>query len=70
MKMPDSPTVQLDIASRYDRVEFRETVALVKEAYGVAALPKIDLRLAELRQQGHLQHAARLQRLRDAITGE
>jgi hypothetical protein len=60
----------IDIASRFERVEFRETAELVKEAYGTEALPKIDLKLAELRQQGHLQHAARLQRLRDKITGE
>jgi hypothetical protein len=58
----------LDIASRRDRVEFRESVAIVKEAFGELALPAVDEKLAQLRHAGNLQGAARLQRLRDKLT--
>jgi hypothetical protein len=58
----------LDVASRFDRTENREATELVKEAYGREALPQLDAALAELREQGDLVRAARLQRVRSAIT--
>jgi hypothetical protein len=59
----------LDVASRFERTEHREATEVVKEAYGAEALPQLEAALAELRAQGDLVRAARLQRVRSAITG-
>lgn len=58
----------LDVASRFDRTEHREASELVKEVYGAQALPQLDAALTELRAEGDLVRAARLQRVRSAIT--
>jgi hypothetical protein len=58
------------IASRYDRTEFRETVEIVKEAYGEEALPRIDEEIAALRNARDIQRAERLTRLRAEIAGK
>ncbi len=55
-------------ASRFDRTEYRESSALIREAYGLAALAQLDPMLAALRARGDVAGAARLQRLRDALS--
>jgi hypothetical protein len=59
----------LYVAARYDRVEFREAVEIIREAYGEEALPSIDEELATFRAQGNSVNTERLQRLRNEITG-
>jgi hypothetical protein len=66
------PTMLRDllfIASRYDKVEFRETVEIIREAYGEEALPRIDEEIGALRLRGELRGSERLERLRKEITG-
>jgi hypothetical protein len=58
----------LAVASRFEGTEHREATEIVKEAFGAEALPQLDAALAELRAQGDLVRAARLQRVRAAIT--
>jgi hypothetical protein len=60
----------LHVAAHHDRQEFRETVEIVKEVYGEEALPRLDGELERMRSRGDATRAARLQRLRDAITGK
>jgi len=69
----DDPSMLRDllyVAAEHDRQEFRETVEIVKEAYGEEALPRIDGELERLNARGDQTRAARLQRLRDAIVGK
>ena len=58
------------IASRYDRTEFRETVEIMKEAYGEEALPRIDEEIATLRNARQIAQVERLTRLRAEIAGQ
>jgi hypothetical protein len=60
----------LSIVSRYDRTEFREGAAILHEAFGEEALPAIDKELEALRTSGDVTRSARLQRLRDMLTGK
>jgi hypothetical protein len=57
----------LFIAARYDKTEFRETVELIRDAYGEEALPRIDEEIATLRAQGQVRGTERLERLRNEI---
>lgn len=66
----DDPSMLRDlisIASRYDRTEFRETVEIVKEAYGASALPRIEDEISRLAAAGDVARSTRLGRLRDAL---
>lgn len=67
----EDPTMLRDlveIASRYDTVEYRESVELIKTAFGEEALPRIDMKLEEVRRSGDVTRATRLERLRSTIT--
>ncbi|MFI5308776.1 MAG: hypothetical protein ACHQ53_15570 [Polyangiales bacterium] len=67
----DDPTMLRDlllVASMYDKTEFDETKAIIADAYGATALPRLDQALFELRSQGDGVGAARLQRLREALS--
>lgn len=57
----------LFIAARYDRTEFRETVEIVREAYGEEALPRIDEEIAAVRARGEFKGTERLERLRKEV---
>jgi hypothetical protein len=57
-------------AATHDRVEYRETTEIVREAYGGEALDAITEKLAELQSRGDSRGVERLERLRDAITGK
>lgn len=59
----------LQVAATHDRVEYRETTEIVKEAYGGEALDSITEKIGELQARGDAKGVDRLQRLRDAITG-
>jgi hypothetical protein len=59
----------LQVASTHDRVEYRETTEIVREAYGGEALDAITEKLAELQARGDSKGVDRLERLRNAITG-
>lgn len=68
----DDPSMLRDlllIASRFDKVEHTEATEIIQEAYGAQALPQLDGALAELRAEGDLVRAARLQRVRTALGG-
>jgi hypothetical protein len=56
------------VASMYDKTEFDETKAIIADAYGATALPRLDQALFELRSHGDGVGAARLQRLREALS--
>ena len=60
----------LDIATRYDKTEFRETVEIMQEAYGEEALPRIDEEIAARRARGEYKATERLERLRKEIAGD
>lgn len=67
----EDPTMLRDlveIASRYDTVEYRESTELIKTAFGEDALPRIDMKLEEARRSGDVTRATRLERLRSMIT--
>ncbi len=67
----DEPSMLRDLlqtASRFDKTEYREASALIREAYGLAALTRLDPLLAELRARGDVVGAARLQRLRNTLS--
>lgn len=57
------------VASTHDRVEYRETTEIVREAYGGEALDAITEKIGELQARGDTKGIDRLERLRDAITG-
>ena len=59
----------LDVASRFDKAEHREATEVITEAYGTQALSELDAALTELRAGGDLMRAARLERVRAAISG-
>lgn len=68
----DDPTMLRDllkIAAKYDRTEYRETVAIIKEAYGEEALPRIDEAIAKHRAEKNSAGVDRLQRLKTSISG-
>lgn len=67
------PTMLRDllfIASRYDKTEFRETVEIIREAYGEEALPRIDEEISNLRARGEVAQTERIERLRKEIVGQ
>jgi hypothetical protein len=66
MMLPDL----VDIASRYDGVEYRESAALLAQAFGEEALPRVDMKIEELRRSGDTTRFARLERLRDTLDGQ
>lgn len=59
----------LKVAATHDRVEYRETTEIVREAFGGEALDPIAEKIAELQARGDTRGADRLERLRDAILG-
>lgn len=59
----------LRVAATHDRVEYRETTEIVREAYGGEALGAIEEKIEELRGRNDATGVDRLERLRDAITG-
>jgi hypothetical protein len=59
----------LRVAATHDRVEYRETTEIVREAYGGEALDAITEKIGELQARGDSRGVDRLERLRDAITG-
>jgi hypothetical protein len=66
----DDPSMLRDlllVASRFDRTEYREATEVLEEAFGSAALPRLDELRSELSARGELTGVARLQRLRDAL---
>jgi hypothetical protein len=67
----DDPSMLRDlvsIASQYDTVEYREASALLREAFGAQAVPRIDDEIATLGAQGDNQRVDRLKRLRSEMT--
>lgn len=58
----------LFVAGRYDKTEFREATAIIQEAYGEEALPRLDEEISAMRMQGNLKGSERLERVRKAIT--
>lgn len=58
----------VDVASQFDTVEYRESMAIIRDAYGAEALPHIDEQLAQLSAAGDSAGAERLRRLRVDIT--
>jgi len=60
----------LQVASTHDRVEYRETTEIVREAFGGEALDAITEKIAEVQSRGDAKGVERLERLRDAITGQ
>lgn len=59
----------LDVASRFDRAEYREVTALIQEAYGQEALPRLDAALKSSRAMGNPKPAERLEKLRAVLVG-
>jgi hypothetical protein len=59
----------LQVAATHDRVEYRETTEIVREAYGGEALDAITEKIGELQARNDTKGVDRLERLRDAITG-
>jgi hypothetical protein len=59
----------LQVASTHDRVEYRETTEIVREAFGGEALGAIEEKIADLQSRGDSKGIDRLERLRAAITG-
>jgi hypothetical protein len=57
------------VASRHDRVEFRDSSEIIREAYGEEALPQIDDELNAARAQNDMVRAARLEKLRKEVAG-
>ena len=57
----------ISVASRFDRVEFRESSTLIVDAYGASARPRIQDEIATLRQSGQHAQAARLDRVLELI---
>jgi len=60
----------LQVAATHDRVEYRETTEIVREAFGGEALDAITEKLADAQARGDSKGVDRLERLRDAITGK
>jgi hypothetical protein len=65
---PSMLTDLLTVASMYDTVEYREASALVRDAYGAQALPRIDDAIATYSAQGDTKRVDRLKRLRVDVT--
>jgi hypothetical protein len=66
----DDPSMLRDlltVASRFDRTEYREASAIIKEAYGKEALPRIEEEIAKYNAAGEVARAARLSRLRESL---
>jgi hypothetical protein len=62
----DDPTMLrdlLEVASRYDTVEFDEARGVIARAYGAQAQSQLTAKVSALRAQGKLDRAARLERL-------
>jgi hypothetical protein len=59
----------LRVAATHDRVEYRETTEIVREAFGGEALDTIEEKIGELHSRGDAKGVDRLERLRAAITG-
>jgi hypothetical protein len=61
----------LDLASKHDveRVEFKDALDIVKQSFGLDALPVVEEQLAKLEENGQLERAARLSQMRDALRG-
>jgi hypothetical protein len=57
----------LEVASKYDTVEFTEARNIISEAYAAQALPQLNAKLDELRALGRSDRASRLERLRSAL---
>lgn len=64
---PRMLTDLLSVASRLEKVEHRESTAIIVEAYGASALPRIEEELEKLRSHGEHARASRLERVRDAV---
>lgn len=58
----------IDIASRHDRVEYRETTELLREAFGGEAIGPIEEAIERHRQRREGSRVDRLQRLKDALS--
>jgi hypothetical protein len=59
----------IKIASTHDRLEYRETVELMKEAYGSDAIGPIEEEIERLRANpSSAQRVERLERLRDSLS--
>lgn len=61
----------LDLASKHevDRVEFTDATEIIKDSFGLDALPIVEEQLAKLEENGQLARAARLSHMRDALRG-
>jgi hypothetical protein len=57
----------MEVGSRYDTVEFTDARNIIAEAYGAQAVPQINAKIDDLRSQGKLDRASRLERLRTAV---
>lgn len=58
----------IKVASNHDKVEFRETAEILREAFGSEALGPIEEELERVRATHNATRVARLERLRDEIT--
>jgi hypothetical protein len=57
----------IEVGSRYDTVEFTDARNIIAQVYGAQAVPQINAKIDELRSQGKLDRASRLERLRTAV---
>jgi hypothetical protein len=62
----------LDLASKHEvnRVEFTDATQIIKDSFGLDALPVVEEQLAKLEENGQLARAARLSHMRDALRGK
>lgn len=66
---PRMLTDLLSVASRFEKTEHREATAILVEAYGESALPRVDEEIEKLRAAGEHARAARLERVLSALKG-
>lgn len=60
----------LQVAATHDRVEYRETTAIVQDAFGAEALDPIADKIEELQMRGDTKGVERLEKLREALGGK
>jgi hypothetical protein len=61
----------LDLASKHEveRVEFKDAEQIVKDSFGLDAIPVVEEQLAKAEELGQMARAARLSHMRDTLRG-
>jgi hypothetical protein len=60
----------IEVAATHDKVEYRETLALVQEVYGSDAIGKVEEAIEEHSARGAMKNVERLSLLRSVLKGE